>query len=56
MAKRIRPCTDEASSFTDASSKSMLVGKRILALAAVRHGKSLPLSTAQAKTQSDVKS
>ena len=40
MAKRSRPFTDEASKYTGASSKSKLAGKRILALAAVRHEKS----------------
>ena len=37
MAKRSRPFTDEASKHTSASSKSKPVGKRVLALAAVRH-------------------
>ena len=56
MAKRSRPSVDEASKFTSASSNSKPACKRILALAAVRHHGSSPLSVAQKKkTQSDVK-
>ena len=43
MAKRSHPFTDEASKYQGASSKSKPVGKRVLALAAVRHGQSSPL-------------
>ena len=55
MAKRSRPFTDEASKHTGASSQSKPVGKRVLALAAVRQEKSSPLISAQEKTQPDVK-
>ena len=55
MAKRSRPCTEEASKYTGASSQSKPEGKRVLALGAVRHRKSSPLITVQEKTQSDVK-
>ena len=41
--------------YAGASSKSKPVGKRVLALVAVRHEKSLPLIMAQEETQSDVK-
>ena len=56
MAKRSHPSTDEASKFTGASSKSQPVGKRILALAAVRHHKELTVEhSSKKKTQSGVK-
>ena len=56
MAKRSHPFFfDGASKFTGASSKSKLVGKRVVALAAVRHQKRSPFIRAQEKTQSDVK-
>ena len=56
MVERCRPFTDEASKYTGASSKSKPVGKKVLALAAVRHEKSSPLISAEEKTRSDVKS
>ena len=46
---------DEASKFSGASSKSNPLGKRVLALAAVRLEKSSLLILAQEKTQFDVK-
>ena len=55
MARKSRPFTDEASKYTGASSKSMPVGWRVLALAAVRHEKSSPSISDQEKEQSDVK-
>ena len=55
MAKRSHPFADEASKFIGASSNLEPVGKRVLALAAVRHDRSSPLIIAQEKTQSDVK-
>ena len=55
MAKRSRPSTDEASKHSGAPSKSKPQGKRVLALASVRHQKSSPLILTQEKTQSDVK-
>ena len=42
VAKRGHPFTDEASKYTGASSKSNPAGKRVLALAAVRHDESSP--------------
>ena len=55
MAEKSRPCTDEASKYPGASTKSLPVGKRFLALAAVRHEKGSPGTSAQEKTPSDVK-
>ena len=55
MAKRSHPFTDEASKYSGASSMSKPEGKRVLALASVRHTKSSPLISAQEKTQSDIK-
>ena len=49
-AKRSHPFTDEASKYTHAASESKPVGKRVPALAAVRHAKSSPLFSAQEKT------
>ena len=46
---------DDVSKFIGASSKSRVVGQRVLALAAARHEKSSPLSVAEGRTQSDVK-
>ena len=55
MAKRSHPFTDEASKYSGASSMSKPKGKRVLALASVRHTKSSPLISARETTQSDVK-
>ena len=55
MVKRTHPFDDDASKYSGASSKSKPVGKRGLALAAVRHDKSSLMIIVQEKTQSDVK-
>ena len=54
VAKRSRPFPDEASKDTGASSKSEPEGKRLLALASVRHQQSSQLISAEAWTESDV--
>ena len=54
MAKRSHPFVGKASKFSGALSKSKPVGKRVLALAAVRHQMSSPLISAQEKTQFNV--
>ena len=55
LAKGSHPSANEASMFTGASSDSKFAGKRILALAAVRHEKNSSLRTVQEHTQSAVK-